>query len=85
MSPAAPASAAPPETRSRIVEAALEVFTERGFEGASTRKIASRAGVNHGLIPYYFGNKKKLWQAAVDDAFGDMQAETDALLGDPGW
>ncbi len=82
--PSAPvAAAAIPETRQRIVEAALEVFTERGFDGASTRQIAAQAGVNHGLIPYYFGNKKKLWQAAVDDAFGDMQAEIDTMLGDP--
>ncbi len=84
MTPAAPASSAAPETRQRIVEAALDVFTERGFDGASTRQIASRAGVNHGLIPYYFGSKKKLWQAAVDDAFGDMQVEIDALLGEAG-
>lgn len=74
-------STAWPDTADRIVEAALAVFTEKGFEGASTRQIAARAGVNHGLIPYYFGTKKKLWQAAVDRAFGEMQAETDALLG----
>jgi len=38
--------------------------------------------VNHGLIPYYFGTKQKLWQAAVDHAFGDMQANLEALMAD---
>jgi AcrR family transcriptional regulator len=73
----------PVETRDRIISAALDVFTDKGFEAASTRQIAARAGVNHGLIPYYFGTKQKLWQAAVDHAFGDMQQEVDAILADP--
>ena len=78
--PQAAPSPSKPETRERILEAALDVFTERGFEGASARQIAARAGANHGLIAYYFGNKKKLWQAAVDHAFGDMQAQLEATL-----
>jgi len=74
-----------PDTRNRILEAALDVFAERGFEGASARQIAAQAGVNHGLIAYYFGSKKKLWHAAVDHAFGDMQARLEAALeGSPG-
>lgn len=73
----------PVDTRERIVRAALEAFTNRGFEAASTRQIAARVGVNHGLIPYYFGTKLKLWQAAVDHAFGDMQESLDAILSDP--
>ena len=79
----AAASEAPVETRDKIVAAALDVFTDKGFEAASTRQIAARVGVNHGLIPYYFGAKLKLWQAAVDHAFGDMQADVDAILADP--
>ena len=71
-----------PETRLGIVEAALEAFTELGFDGASTREIASRAGVNHGLIPYYFGTKQKLWRAAVDLAFDGMREALDALMAD---
>ncbi len=58
-----------PDTRQRILQAALEAFSERGFDGATTRDIASRAGVNLGLIKYYFDSKLKLWRAAVDEAF----------------
>jgi AcrR family transcriptional regulator len=61
-------------TREKIVRVALEAFTELGFDGASTRAIAARAGVNQGLIPYYFGNKLKLWQESVDWAFAALRA-----------
>ncbi|MEZ4291120.1 MAG: helix-turn-helix domain-containing protein [Myxococcota bacterium] len=61
-------------TRDRIVAAALEVFAQKGFAAASTREIASRVGVNHGLIPDYFRTKERLWQAAVDLAFADLAA-----------
>ena len=70
-------------TRDLLLRAALQSFAEKGFDGASTREIASAAGVNHGLIPYYFRTKQKLWRAAVDLAFADMKAGLEALLADP--
>ena len=45
------------ETRQRIIEAAIELFGERGFAGASTREIAAMAGVNAPALQYYFENK----------------------------
>jgi TetR/AcrR family transcriptional regulator len=59
-------------TREQILDAALEAFAERGFDGASTRSIATQAGVNQGLIPYYFGSKQALWREAVDRAFSSL-------------
>jgi AcrR family transcriptional regulator len=56
----------------RILEAALRTFAEKGFDGATTRVIAKRAGVPVGLLQYHFGGKQKLWQAAVDRAFGEI-------------
>ena len=79
----ADAAALATDTREKIVRAALDVFTEKGFDAASTRQIAARVGVNHGLIPYYFGTKQKLWQAAVDHAFADMQGEIEAAVQAP--
>jgi AcrR family transcriptional regulator len=52
------------------VAAAVDVFAELGFEGASTRQIARRAGTNQGLITYHFRSKEELWRAAVDRIFG---------------
>jgi AcrR family transcriptional regulator len=71
------------DTRELIVRAALQAFSEQGFDGATTREIAARAGVNHGLIPYYFGSKPKLWRAAVDLAFAELQQALGAVLEDP--
>ena len=58
-----------PGSRERILSAALACFSETGFDAATTRAIASRAGVNLGLIKYHFGTKEALWRAAVDRAF----------------
>ena len=73
---AAPAA----DTRERILVAALEAFALNGFDGATTRDIATRAGVNLGLIAYYFGDKDKLWRHAVDLAFSELRAGLEAIL-----
>jgi TetR/AcrR family transcriptional regulator len=62
--------------RARILAAALDVFSDQGFDGASTREIAERAGVTQPLLNYHFHGKEALWQAAVDGVF---QALRDAL------
>ena len=61
------------DTRERILQAALEIFSDQGFQGATTRAIAERAGVNLGLIKYYFDSKLRLWRAAVDRAFAALR------------
>ncbi len=67
-------------TRERIVEAAVDAFAERGFRGASTRDIASRAGANQGLITYHFRTKDELWRAAADRIFGMLRTSLIARL-----
>lgn len=62
-------------TRGKILATALQVFAERGFDGARTRDIADLAGANLGLITYYFQNKETLWREAVAYAFADLQSE----------
>ncbi|HZZ13533.1 MAG TPA: CerR family C-terminal domain-containing protein [Paraburkholderia sp.] len=54
------------ETRHRIIEAAIDLFGERGFAGASTRDIATRAGVNAPALQYYFENKEGVYRACLD-------------------
>ncbi len=63
------------ETRQKILEAALQEFSEKGFDSASVRDIASLAGVNHGLIKYHFQGKEALWKAAVDFLFERLDEE----------
>jgi TetR/AcrR family transcriptional regulator len=70
------------DTSERILVAALEAFAEKGFDGATTREIAARAGVNLGLLQYHFGGKSKLWRAAVDRAFAELRSGLDGVLAD---
>jgi len=54
------------ETRARLIAAAIEVFGDRGLEGASTRELAERARVNLAAISYHFGGKRELFRAAAE-------------------
>jgi len=68
------------ETRSRILEAALSVFRERGFERATMREIASEADVAVGAAYYYFDSKEALVMAFYERAQGEMHAGIEAAL-----
>jgi AcrR family transcriptional regulator len=50
----------PEASRTAILEAASEVFNERGYARATIREIARRAGVTHGLVMRHFGSKEQL-------------------------
>ena len=61
------------DTTSKIIEAAIAAFSERGYNDSSTHDIAQRAGVNQGLITYHFKSKDALWRSAMDSLFGDLR------------
>ena len=67
-------------TRERILQAALDVFAERSFDGASTREIALRSGVTQPLLNYHFSTKVELWRAAVDRLFALLTATLSARV-----
>ncbi|MEU2288870.1 TetR family transcriptional regulator [Streptomyces sp. NPDC013178] len=52
-------------TRDRILTAAREEFSERGYEKTSVRGIAKAAGVDPALVHHYFGTKEQVFEAAV--------------------
>jgi AcrR family transcriptional regulator len=58
-------------TKKDLIAAAVEVFAQRGFDGATTKEVALRAGVNEGLIQRYFGGKAGLLQAIVGNMCGE--------------
>jgi AcrR family transcriptional regulator len=72
-------------TRQRILAAALDLFSELSFDGATTRDIAARAGVTQPLLNYHFSSKDELWRAAVDGVFVELgealTARADGLRG----
>lgn len=53
--------------REQIMEAALRVFAEKGFAGATNKDIAKEAGITPGLIYHYFESKEALLKAIYED------------------
>jgi AcrR family transcriptional regulator len=64
------------KARQKLVMAGLELFGELGFNAASTRDIAEKAGQNIAAINYYFGNKAGLYKAVVQECFHHKSRET---------
>lgn len=60
-----------------MLAAALDEFAGVGFEGASTRRIAERAGVSLALIRHHFGAKEDLWKATATEVCGAFVARLD--------
>src|SRR5580698_4469535 len=56
---------APPDTRTRILDAAEHLFAEHGFRGTSVRAITDLAGANLAAVGYHFGSKAELLAAVI--------------------
>jgi AcrR family transcriptional regulator len=68
------------ETRTRILDAAEELFMQHGFEGTSMRQLTSRAGVNLAAVNYHFGSKDALIEAVFRRRLDPMNAARVAEL-----
>ncbi|WP_264991942.1 TetR/AcrR family transcriptional regulator, partial [Mycobacterium montefiorense] len=66
MSTAAAWSQRSPERREKLIRAAIAVITELGLEAATTRRVATHAGVSLGSVHYVFANKNELLAAVID-------------------
>ncbi|TQM56276.1 TetR family transcriptional regulator [Halopolyspora algeriensis] len=53
------------DTRAALLEAAREMFIEQGYDGATVRAIAMRAGVDPAMVNHWFGGKESLFTASV--------------------
>ncbi len=78
MSPSQPASTASPRTRARILDAALELFSEHGFDGTTLQQIADRLGFTKAALYYHFRSKDDLLQALIAPAIAELDALLDA-------
>ncbi|ACZ00413.1 MULTISPECIES: TetR/AcrR family transcriptional regulator [Thermomonospora] len=73
-------SAKSEQTRALIVETALRLFRERGYEATTMRAIAKEAGVSVGNAYYYFGSKEELLQTYYDELQEAHMAACRAVL-----
>jgi AcrR family transcriptional regulator len=80
-SPLQQAREAPGSTKARILAAAEDVFAARGFEGAGTREIAARAGVNISSLHYHWASKETLYVAVFHDVFERLTQVLGGALG----
>ena len=71
------------ELRDRILEAAARVYSETGFRGATTRRIAERAGVNEITLFRHFGSKTRLLHEAIQCASSTHLCALPPRSGDP--
>lgn len=62
-----------------IMNAAIELFAEKGFEGTSIRDLATKADVNVAMVNYYFGSKDKLFEALIEQKATFMRGRLDEI------
>ena len=72
------------DTRGALIAAARDAFAQHGYEGATVRGIAGRAGVDPAMVNHWFGGKEALFTAALDIPFDPAQVLPELLDGDPG-
>lgn len=56
-------------TRDAILDAALHLFANRGYDGTSLRDIAAVVGISHGIIRHHFGSKMAIWETVAGTVF----------------
>lgn len=74
----------PEERKRNILETAMALFVERGYEAVSMRDIARAAGITPGLCYHYFDSKRKLFAAALEAYAEECSRDYIRVLDDPG-
>ncbi len=67
-------------TKRLILEAAEEEFSEKGLYGARVDVIASRAGINKGMLYQYFGNKEELYKRALESVYIRLEEPENLII-----
>ncbi len=80
-SPGRPPAGSSERVKGDLLQAARQLFLSYEFKAVSVRQIASLAGVNGAMVNYYFGGKKGLYLAMVDDVFNALEQPLRELHG----
>ena len=65
---------------SELLDAALEIFVERGYAAARLEDVAAKAGVSKGTLYLYYDNKEELFKAVVRRSIAPLIAETREMI-----
>jgi AcrR family transcriptional regulator len=68
------------ERRAAVLDAALRVFGEGSYDGATTAEIARAAGVSEPILYRHFGSKRDLYCACLDEMWRRLQETVDAIV-----
>ncbi|NLM36540.1 MAG: TetR/AcrR family transcriptional regulator [Firmicutes bacterium] len=71
-----------PETKDRILEAALAVFGQKGYHNATMAEIAEAAAVGKGTLYWYFPSKEKLFSGMAEHGLGLLERDLLAIISD---
>ncbi len=70
------------DKKEHIINTAIGLFAERGFEGTSIRDLAAKAEVNIAMVNYYFGSKDKLFEAMLVQKASYMREKLEEIAND---
>ncbi|MDY6829270.1 MAG: TetR/AcrR family transcriptional regulator [Pseudomonadota bacterium] len=71
-------------TRTAVLEKALELFAETGFNGVSMRRIAQEVGINPATLYHHFTHKEDLYEQVLRFAYAEQAAQFSALVSTEG-
>jgi AcrR family transcriptional regulator len=72
------------ERRQAVIEAALKVFPDRSYSGATTAQIAREAGISEPILYRHFASKRELYFACLDEAWLRLRAAFEAKIAELG-
>jgi TetR/AcrR family transcriptional regulator len=67
-------------TEQKILDAAKQVFFDKGMDGARMQDIADKAGINKAMLHYYFRSKEKLFETIFAESFNDFFPRLSSIL-----
>ena len=69
------------ESKQKIMKAAMDVFSRKGYAKANIREIARTAGISVGGVYLYFRNKEELYRSLINERMLDIGSKTETIAG----
>jgi len=68
------------DVKNRLLEASLQLFAERGYDGVAVDEIVAAAGVNKRMVYHYFGSKDGIYSAVLEQAYEGLRASEERFF-----